>query len=129
MGYLLLDSICGIYTRAILGGLCVVVFAVGIWVGSLSEEVYARKDPPQFVLDEVVGMWLACLAFWWRTPVHSVIACFLAFRVFDVLKPPPVRKAEALSGGWGIMTDDAVAALWSVAVLWPLTRFVLSGTL
>jgi len=42
---------------------------------------------------------------------------FVVFRILDVIKPFPARRAERLPGGWGIMTDDVVAGLYSLAAL------------
>ncbi len=96
------------------------VTLAGIALAPIAEKVYRQEDPRPFVLDEVAGMWLACLLFWWRGPVWTAAAAFLAFRVFDVLKPPPLRRLEKLPGGWGVMADDLGAALYSALLLWPL---------
>jgi len=63
------------------------------------------------VVDEVAGMWTTLL---WVpfTPVWAALA-FVAFRVMDVLKPYPARQLEALRGGWGIMADDLMAAVYA----------------
>jgi phosphatidylglycerophosphatase A len=42
---------------------------------------------------------------------------FLFFRIMDVIKPPPARRAEALPGGWGIMTDDLIAGVYASLAL------------
>ncbi len=66
------------------------------------------KDPGFFVFDECAGMWLAAL----RPEKPSIAvfaACFLAFRVFDVLKPWPVGRLESIPGGWGVVLDDVAA--------------------
>jgi len=45
----------------------------------------------------------------------SQLAAFFVFRVFDVLKPPPIRQADRrVKGGFGVMLDDAIAALYTV---------------
>jgi phosphatidylglycerophosphatase A len=93
-------------------GICV----VGIGAASRAEKFFGRKDPRQVVIDEVVGQMLTFL-------VHPgagwkwLLAGFLLFRVFDVLKPFPARRAEHASGGWGIMLDDVVAGAYSLAAL------------
>ena len=63
-----------------------------------------KDDPQEIVIDEVAGYWLAMLGF---GPEYAVIAFFL-FRVFDILKPFPIRNMERLPGGLGIMADDLV---------------------
>jgi phosphatidylglycerophosphatase A len=45
------------------------------------------------------------------------VAGFFIFRIFDIFKPFPVRRAERLPGGWGIMADDALAGIYTNLVL------------
>jgi phosphatidylglycerophosphatase A len=77
---------------------------------------FGRKDPGSHaVVDEVAGQLVTMLgtgAGW-----KGAIIGFLLFRVFDIIKPPPARQLEALPGGWGIMADDIMAALYSCAIL------------
>jgi phosphatidylglycerophosphatase A len=63
------------------------------------------------VIDEVIGM-LITLAF---IPVglSGAIAGFVLFRIFDVIKPYPAGRLEALHGGLGVMADDAMAAVYA----------------
>ncbi len=85
---------------------------VGVPIGSWFERRLERHDPRPFVLDEVAGMLIAALAAWMPTAGAgwlSLVLAFFWFRVFDIAKPPPVRQAERLPGGWGIMADDVLA--------------------
>ncbi len=70
-------------------------------------------DPSIVVIDEIVGMWIALL---FQPPgaVPAILA-FLAFRAFDIVKPPPARQLERIPGGWGIMLDDVVAGIYANA--------------
>jgi phosphatidylglycerophosphatase A len=88
----------------------VVLFAIGVWSGTVAEHHFGGTDPGPIVLDEVVGM-LITLAF---LPVNltGAIAGFLIFRVLDVLKPWPAAGFEKLPGGLGVMADDGMAALY-----------------
>ena len=43
----------------------------------------------------------------------GALAGFVVFRIFDVVKPPPCKALEQLPGGWGVMTDDLMAAIYS----------------
>jgi phosphatidylglycerophosphatase A len=74
------------------------------------------KDPGVIVIDEVLGQWVA-LAGALRVNAKSVIAAFLLFRLFDIWKPPPVRRLEALAGGTGIVADDLMAGGYAALVL------------
>jgi phosphatidylglycerophosphatase A len=91
--------------------LIVILFAVGVWAGTSAERYFGGIDPGPIVLDEVVGM-LITLAF---IPVGwtGIVAGFVLFRIFDVLKPFPAARLEKLHGGLGVMADDAVAALYA----------------
>ena len=82
------------------------VFAAGVWAGTTAERYFGP-----IVIDEVVGM-LITLAF---IPVgwSGALAGFVLFRIFDVIKPYPAGRLEALHGGLGVMADDAMAAVYA----------------
>ena len=56
-------------------------------------------------------------AFTELTPLSAVLG-FFWFRVFDVVKPWPIRRFERLPRGWGIMADDTVAGVFACAALY-----------
>ena len=93
----------------------IVLFAIGIWSGTIAEHHFDDVDPAPVVLDEVVGM-LITLAF---LPVSAAgaIVGFFVFRVFDVVKPWPSARFERLPGGLGVMADDGMAALYGNLVM------------
>lgn len=87
-----------------------VLFALGVWAGTVAERHFGGIDPGPVVLDEVVGMLITlCLL-----PVNGVGAFvgFLLFRILDVLKPFPSARFEKLPGGLGVMADDGMAAIY-----------------
>ena len=88
----------------------VLLFAIGIWSGTVAEHRLGGIDPAPVVVDEVVGM-LITLAF---LPVNltGAIVGFLVFRVLDIVKPWPSSRFERLPGGLGVMADDGMAALY-----------------
>ena len=90
--------------------LIAVVFAVGVWAASMTERVLGGIDPGPVVIDEVVGMLITLL--WLPVTPLGALAGFLVFRVLDVVKPWPSRQLESLHGGLGIMSDDAMAAVY-----------------
>lgn len=99
--------------------LAVLAAAVGIALGRWTVEFYKKKDPGVFVLDEVAGMWIALIAVPFvdtTSLLWVVLVQFLVFRVADIVKPPPARQAERMRDGWGIVTDDLVAAVYANAV-------------
>jgi phosphatidylglycerophosphatase A len=93
----------------------VAVTAAGIWAAPRAERLLGAKDPGAIVIDEVAGLTLGLLAAPRTLPV--VLVAFLLFRVFDVVKPFPARAAERLPGGMGVVMDDLVAGLYTLAVL------------
>jgi phosphatidylglycerophosphatase A len=82
---------------------------------STAMETRYGKDPHCVVIDEVVGIQIALVG---TTPtLAGVVAAFLLFRIFDVWKPYPIDKLQALPGGWGIVVDDALAGLYTRVLL------------
>ncbi len=94
-----------------------------------AERVLQQKDPGSVVLDEIAAMPL-CFLGWiavrlWKTGVVPgpeyflsgriwplTFGLFLAFRLFDIVKPWPVRQSQSLPGGWGVTMDDVLAAVY-----------------
>lgn len=87
---------------------------LGIPAATIVSRESGRKDPSFVVIDEVAGQWIALLGSHadWR---HAIIALLL-FRLFDVTKPFPIRRLEALPEGWGIVLDDVLAGLYALGV-------------
>lgn len=97
------------------------VTLVGIPAATIVAREAGREDPGFVVVDEVAGQWIALIAVRpdWR---HAVLALVL-FRLFDIWKPWPIRKLEALPEGTGIMLDDVAAGLLALAVGLALARW------
>lgn len=88
------------------------VALLGVWAAPAAIRHFGVEDPPQVVIDEVAGTWLAvaCLpAHALAQPLLAVVVAVALFRVFDIAKPWPVGWCEHLPGGWGIMADDLAA--------------------
>lgn len=92
-----------------------VVLILGIWSATIAERTLNLKDPGPVVIDEVLGMLITLT--WLPLSLPGVIIGFVLFRIFDVIKPFPAARLEALHGGMGIMLDDAVAGLYAYASL------------
>lgn len=94
-----------------------VITMIGIWAATQTERLQQKKDPSIVVIDEVAGQMIALLSgplwlhTWW-----SVLAAFILFRLFDIWKPYPIRRLEALESGLGIMADDVVAGAYALIV-------------
>ena len=99
-----------------------VVTLIGIPAATIVAREAGREDPGFVVVDEVAGQWVALILVRpdWR---HAVLALLL-FRLFDIWKPWPIRKLEALPEGTGIMLDDVAAGLLALAVGLALARWV-----
>lgn len=96
--------------------LVAVLLLAGVWFCGESERRLGRKDHPGIVLDEVVGM-LATLLVVPDTPGWILVA-LIAFRIMDIRKPWPIRELDhRLPGGWGIMLDDVLAAVYAALAL------------
>ena len=94
------------------------LFPAAVWSAGRIAARAGKKDPPRVVIDEAFGMGLvlaACPA--GPEGLKSLLAGFALFRAMDVLKPPPLRALERIPKGWGIVADDAGAALYSILLL------------
>src|SRR5207247_1582261 len=97
------------FSRAGLVLFFVAVTLIGTWAAEHAERALGGKDPGAIVIDEVAGMTLSVLALPLTLPVLAV--AFALFRVFDIVKPFPAGKAQALRGGPGGLGADGPAAL------------------
>ncbi|MFZ0909995.1 MAG: phosphatidylglycerophosphatase A [Candidatus Acidiferrales bacterium] len=123
--------------------LSIAIAAIGVWAAERVAAFARMRDPQFVVIDEVSGQHLTLLlgGFGPRHGAPAILGViganhpfalfgtiapnwkyllvgFILFRVFDIWKPFPARQAESLPGGWGIMADDWVAALYAAAGLW-----------
>lgn len=86
---------------------------IGIWASGRSAPIFGRKDPSQAVVDELMGQFVTFCFIPFGLGWPFIIAGFLLFRLFDVIKPFPARTVEALPGGLGICADDIVAGVYA----------------
>lgn len=96
-------------------------FVFGIYLCDKTSRRLGVHDHPGIVWDEFVGLWLVMIF----VPFHWAwwLAAFAAFRVFDILKPWPIRWLDRqVPGGFGIMFDDLLAAGYALMVLWIALR-------
>ena len=100
----------------------VALLAIGLWSATEAEHHFGGIDPGPVVIDEVIGM-LITLAF---IPVNAAgaITGFFIFRLLDVVKPWPARRLEHLPGGFGVVLDDVMAAMYGNLVMWGLVRLL-----
>jgi phosphatidylglycerophosphatase A len=99
------------------------LFAIAIGIPAATRVAHASgiKDPQFVVIDEVAGQLITLIA----VPVSwkTLLAGFILFRGFDIVKPPPVRELEQLPSGAGIVLDDVAAGLYALIVMQLLLHF------
>jgi phosphatidylglycerophosphatase A len=108
-------------------GVCWALIFLGIWASARAATLFAAKDPRQIVIDEIAGQFVALLL----TPglsesiesgsvkkaVYLSLLCFAFLRLFDIVKPYPIKKLENLKSGLGVMADDVMAGVYAGVVL------------
>ena len=97
-----------------------ILSAVGIPAATSVARSTGKPDPSIVVVDEAAGQMLTLIAvpLQWK----YLLLGFILFRVFDIFKPPPLRRMERFPGGWGIMLDDLGAGLYAGVALQLLLR-------
>jgi phosphatidylglycerophosphatase A len=91
------------------------VTLAGTWAAHRAERQLGVKDPGVIVIDEVAGMTLSILPFPLTPSV--LIAGFVLFRLFDIVKPFPAGASQRATGGVGVMVDDLIAGLYALVVI------------
>ncbi len=92
------------------------VFVIGVWASSRFAKHRKTADPSSCVIDEVAGQ-LTVLSFFANDPV-IMLSAFLTFRFFDIIKVWPTSWVDKnIRGGFGIMIDDIIAAIQSIATM------------
>ncbi len=107
----------------------IIIFFIGWWASNQYMKHYPENhDPKQIVVDEVAGIFLtlSVLPATW----HGYVAGFIAFRFFDVLKPWPISLADRkIKGGFGVMFDDILAAMYAILTAYTILQTVISPTI
>jgi phosphatidylglycerophosphatase A len=96
----------------------VVLFYPFLKFANDGELFFGKKDPPEVVLDEIMGYWISILFYPFNITV--AVSAFIFFRIIDILKPYPIRRLQRLNGGLGIMIDDCVAGLYTNILMYAM---------
>ena len=93
----------------------IIACLTGVKAANIYESHSGKKDASEVVIDELTGQWITLLVvpldwIWW-------LAAFVLFRLFDIIKPGPVKMAERLPGSVGVMADDVVAGVLAATLL------------
>lgn len=100
-----------------------VVIGVSVWASNIAEGIYGKTDPGQIVADEVAGYLVTMILI--PPTAMNIIVGFILFRLFDIVKPPPVRSFERMHGGWGVVIDDVAAGVYACVCMHVIVRFLL----
>lgn len=94
-----------------------------VWIAGTAEKAFGTQDPPQVVIDEIAGQLIALALLPPEWPY--LLAGFLLFRLFDIVKPWPAGKINRdMHGGAGIVLDDVVAGVYANIVLQVVRLFL-----
>ena len=94
-----------------------------VWTAEIAEQTFQEKDSQRIVIDEIAGYFVTMLFIPARWDL--IIAGFVVFRLFDILKPFPLRWIERkLKGGWGVVCDDLAAGVFANIVLQIILKFL-----
>ncbi len=101
----------------------IVIFllVLAIYIAERAEQVYRKKDDQRIVIDEIAGFQVAMLPVA-ITGLHLLVG-FVLFRIFDILKPFPLRDLQKISGGLGIVLDDVAAGIYAGVLMLLLVFF------
>ena len=105
----------------------IILFIVGGIAAGKMETVYGN-DPGVVTVDEIVGLWISLLfitviPLWDKKHLLILAFAFFVFRILDILKPYPANTFDKKSGGWNIMLDDVVAAIYTNIIIQIGIRF------
>ena len=102
------------------------IFFIGWWVCNKFMLKTKNKDPSEIIIDELVGQWIALLPVFWfveknfestNIPIFELFLALVLFRIFDIIKIGPVKWADNLTSGLGVMLDDLFAGILSAIIL------------
>ncbi|MBT3216732.1 MAG: phosphatidylglycerophosphatase A [Candidatus Marinimicrobia bacterium] len=104
-------------------GLILSISLIGKRVSDSVVKRQSQEDPSFVVIDELAGQWVAVIGL----PIipEYALGAFVLFRVFDIIKPGPIKDLEKLKGGLGVMADDLAAGLFVLIILHSIRYFTL----
>lgn len=106
--------------------LIILSFVVGAWASQVTGKDIGVHDHGSIVIDEVFAIWLVLITV--PPSLTWQFSAFLGFRFFDVIKMPPARyfdTRQRWQNGWGVMLDDAAAAVQTIILFFLLEALVL----
>jgi phosphatidylglycerophosphatase A len=90
----------------------VVFVALAVWIAGKAEKLLGTRDAQPIVIDEMAGFIISLI--WLPLSLFTVCLGFVVFRLFDIVKPPPIGSLEKrLRSGWGVVMDDVLAGVYT----------------
>lgn len=133
--YLLLALVIGSHGGLVSAAMALLALLAGVacvLTGTSAERHFGKKDPSPVTIDEWAGQALTFVALpaatGWGDRLLVAGVALVLFRLFDIFKPPPADRLQELHGGWGILIDDLVAALYANAAAQLVLRLGLHAT-
>ncbi len=95
----------------LMAAVILIVTILGFITAGRVEKIFEEKDPQEIIIDEFSGMLISLYGI--PPTMGYVVAGFLLFRFFDIVKPKPIHRLEKLKGSLGIMSDDLMAGAYT----------------
>ena len=107
--------------------LAVAMIGIAVPICHAAEAVYGKKDDGRIVADEYLTFPLCVLWLPWPEHLWLLGLAFVTHRVLDIIKPPPARQSQVITGGVGIVIDDVISSIYALAlnhaIWWAVQRF------
>ncbi len=99
------------------------ITGIGIWAADRADRAWGTHDTGRIVIDEVAG-YLVTMTLVDRSQLVPLLVGFVVFRIFDIVKPPPIRWLDRnMPGGFGVVIDDVAAGVLGMLTMLALDRF------
>ncbi len=102
-------------------------FFLAVWTAEKAQTYWGVKDDQRIVIDEIMGFLVTML--WIPGTLTTIICGFILFRLFDIVKPFPIRRLEEVRGGYGVVLDDVMAGVYANIALHIITALVIPFSL
>ncbi len=99
-------------------------FFLASWISDRAQQYWGKQDDQRIVIDEMTGFFITML--WVPKTFLFIFLGFVLFRIFDIVKPPPIRTMERFRGGFGVVLDDVLAGIYANIILQIISYFTLS---
>lgn len=109
--YCLFPNIISLSTSSLLAVFIIIIGIISANAVCKSKRYGESGDPKQIVIDEFAGYFVSIVGL--SPQLSTLLIAFVWFRLFDIIKPPPIRKIEQLTGGYGIVLDDVIAGIYA----------------